>query len=164
MRQGRDGPNISYRRGMVQANPSKNEAEDERYKTSHLAQAATIYERAGKFRPNEPEAASALASVYAEQGKHDAAAEVWKSLVKLEPKNGEYHMNLGLATKLAGRADEASQHLKHAIELSPRLAGAHEALAEIQKAKGQAAEARAKPDSIRVLQTVTFVLHPHPFG
>jgi Flp pilus assembly protein TadD len=140
-RQGTDGPTISYRRGMVQANPSKNEAEEERYKTSHLAQAATTLERARKLRPSAPEAASALASVYAEQGKHDAAAEVWKSLVKLEPKNGEFEKNLGLATKLAGRADEAAQYLKHAIELSPRLADAHEALAEIQKAKGQAAEA-----------------------
>jgi tetratricopeptide (TPR) repeat protein len=140
-RQGSDGPTITYRRGTVQFNPSKNEAEEERYKTSHLAQAATTYEHARKLRPNAPEAASALASAYAEQGKNDAAAEVWKSLVKLEPTNGEYEKNLGLATKLAGRADEAAQYLKHAIELSPRLADAHEALAEIQKAKGQAVEA-----------------------
>jgi tetratricopeptide (TPR) repeat protein len=161
-RQGRDGPTISYRRGMVQANPSKNEAEEERYKTSHLAQAATIYKRAHKLRPNQPEAASALASVYAEQGKHDAAAEVWKSLVKLEPKNGEYQLNLGLATKQAGRADEAAQYLKHAIELNPRLAEAHEALAEYQKAKGQAAEAeqsRKRADFYKRLPSFCTVLY-----
>jgi len=40
-RQGNDGPTVSYRRGMVGANPSKNEAEEERFKRSRLAQAAT---------------------------------------------------------------------------------------------------------------------------
>jgi cytochrome c-type biogenesis protein CcmH/NrfG len=104
-RQGSDGPNVSYRRGTVGANPSKNEAEDERYKRSRLEQAVTTYEKARKLRPGEPSAASALASVYTEQGKPDSAANVWKSLVKLEPRNAEYRMNLGLATKRVRQVD-----------------------------------------------------------
>jgi len=140
-RQGNDGPTVSYRRGMVAVNPSKNEAEEERFKRSRLAQAATAYEKARKLRPDEPEAARALASVYSVQKKYDSAAEVWKSLIKLDSKNGEYHLGLALATQKAGRSDEASQHLKQAIELNPRLAEALEALAEYQKQKGRTAEA-----------------------
>jgi tetratricopeptide (TPR) repeat protein len=140
-RQGSDGPTVSRRRGMVGAHPSKNEAEDERFKRSHLAQAATAFEKARKLRPDEPEAAMALASVYSAQKKHDAAAEVWKSLVEVEPKNAGYHLRLALAIKQASRFDDAAGHLTQAIELNPRLAEAHEALADIQKEKGQAAEA-----------------------
>ncbi|MGO9470899.1 MAG: tetratricopeptide repeat protein [Isosphaeraceae bacterium] len=140
-RQGNDGPTVSYRRGMVAVNPSKNEAKEEQFKRSCLEQAATAYEKARKLCPGEPRAASALASVYSAQGKHDRAAAVWKSLVEREPRNGEYHLGLGLATQKAGRSDEARQHLKQAIELNPRLAEAHDALADIQKQNGQAAEA-----------------------
>src|SRR6185312_679850 len=104
-RQGRDGPSISYRRGMMSATPGKNEADEERFKQSHLAMAAAVYEKVMKLRPDDLETATALASVYAEQKTHDAAAEVWKSLVKLEPMNGNYHMGLAFAVQQAGRAD-----------------------------------------------------------
>lgn len=140
-RQGRDGPTVSYRRGMVGAIPSKDEAEEGRFKRSRLAQAATAYEKARKLRPDEPEAARALASVYSLQEKPDSAVEVWKSLVNLDPRNGEYRLGLALATRKAGRSDEALQHLKQALELNPRLAEAHEALAEDQERKGRAVEA-----------------------
>jgi tetratricopeptide (TPR) repeat protein len=140
-RQGSDGPLVSYRRGMVGAIPSTNEAEEERFKRSHLAQAATAYEKARKLRPDETDVARVLATVYSEQMKHDAAAAVWKSLVELEPKNGHYHLGLALASKSAGRFDEAANHLKKSIELNPRVAEAHDALAEIQKEQGLVAEA-----------------------
>ena len=140
-RQGNDGPTVVYRRGMVAFNPSKNEAEEERFKRLRLEDAASAYAKVRKLRPDEPDAAKALASVYSAQERHGSAAEIWKSLVKQEPNNDEYCLGLALATGKAGRTDEALQHLKRAIELNPRLAEAHEALAEIQKQKGQAAEA-----------------------
>jgi tetratricopeptide (TPR) repeat protein len=140
-RQGIAGPTISRRRGTILATPSKNEADEERFKRSHLAQAATAYEKASKLRPNEPEVARALAYVYSQQNKHDSAAEIWKSVVKMEPAIGENYLGLALETRETGRSDEAAGYAKQAINLNPRLAGAHEALAEYHKKKGHAAEA-----------------------
>jgi tetratricopeptide (TPR) repeat protein len=141
LRQGRDGPMITYRRGMVGAIPSKNEADADRYTRSRLAEALAAYEKAVKLRPEEPEVAKALASVYTAQGKHDSAAQVWASLVQRAPDRSEYHLGLALAKQKAGRSKEAAQDLRKAIELNPRLAAAHQALAEIQQQQGQAAEA-----------------------
>jgi tetratricopeptide (TPR) repeat protein len=45
-RQGRDGPLISRRRGMIGAFPGKNGAEEEKYKKARLADAAKAYEQA----------------------------------------------------------------------------------------------------------------------
>jgi tetratricopeptide (TPR) repeat protein len=140
-RQGQGGPTIIRRRGMIGASPSKDEAGEERFKRAHLALAATAFEKARKLRPDQPEPAGALASVYEDQGKYDSAAEVWKSVVTLEPRSAGSHLRLGLATQKAGRPDEAVQHFTKAIEIDPRLARAHEALAEYQKGKGLAAEA-----------------------
>ncbi|HEV3120253.1 MAG TPA: hypothetical protein VGY53_00050, partial [Isosphaeraceae bacterium] len=140
-RQGTAGAAVTYRRGTVSAQPGISEAEEKRFKSAHLALAATAYEKARRLRPDDSEAALGLASVYNSQEKYDAAAKVWKSLVELEPRNAGYHLRLALASKEAGRSSEVSEHLKQAIELNPQLAEAHEALSEIQKAKGQIAEA-----------------------
>jgi tetratricopeptide (TPR) repeat protein len=138
-RQGQDGPTISRRRGMVGAQPSRDEAAEKVFKQSHLVQAATAYEKARKLKPDDHDAAMALATVYTLQEKHDAAVLIWKSLIEREPTNAGFHLRLASATKEAGRADEAVQYLEKAIELNPRLTGAHQALADYQKATGRAA-------------------------
>lgn len=141
LRQGTDGPNVAMRRGMVGFTPSKDKAGDERFKREHLAMAATAYEKARELRPDLPDVAKALASVYSLQERHKEAVAVWESLLKLEPRDGSNHLELALALRKGGQEDQALEHLKKALELDPRLAEAHEALAELQQRKGQTADA-----------------------
>ena len=140
-RQGRDGPTVSNRRGMLQVKPSTNKVEEAAFKKARLAEAEAAYEKAGKLQPADEDAAAALAAVYSLEDKHDAAAQVWKSLIEREPKNAGFQLQLALATRQAGRSDEAAKYLAQAIALDPRLAAAHKALAEYQKQKGRTAEA-----------------------
>ncbi len=140
-RQGRDGPTISNRRGMLQVKPSTNKVEEAAFKKAKLALAEAAYATARALQPAEEDAAAALAAVYSLEEKHDAAAQVWKSLIEREPKNAGYQLQLALATRQAGRSDEAARYLERAIAINPRLAEAHKALAEYQKAKGRTAEA-----------------------
>jgi tetratricopeptide (TPR) repeat protein len=139
-RQGEEGPAITHVRGMVGARPSKNDAADEEFKRSHLVLAEAAYEKARKLKPDEPDAAVALASVYSLQRKHDAAALVWKSLIAREPKNADYHLRLARATRAAGQSDLAAKYLEQTIALNPRLGAAHQELADYYKAKGRAAD------------------------
>ncbi len=141
LRQGESGPNMTFRAGTVMARPSRDKDAEVRYKKDRLADAASAYEKARKLRPEAPEAAKALASVYSRQGKPEAALGVWKSLVALEPENPGFRLSLALATRDAGHEDEAADFLRRTLELDPRLAEAHEALAEHQEKKGLAAEA-----------------------
>jgi tetratricopeptide (TPR) repeat protein len=141
-RQGQDGPAITRRRGMVGAQPKKDEAAEKVFKESHLVQAAAAFERARKLKPDDLDAAMALASIFALQKKHDAAAQIWKSLIEREPKNAGYYLRFASAIQEAGRPDEAAAYLEKAIALNPRLAEAHQALGEYQKAKGRVAEAK----------------------
>ena len=126
---------------MVQVKPSTNKVEEAAFKKARLALAEAAYEKARKLRPANDEAGEALAAVYSLEDKHDAAAQVWKSLIEREPKNAGYPLQLALATRQAGRSDEAARYLERAVALDPRLAEAHKALAEYQKQKGRAAEA-----------------------
>lgn len=140
-RQGTDGLTIRRRRGTLTASPSKDRPQEDRYKRDRLAEAATAYRKARTLRPDEPEAARALASVYTLQEKHDAAVEVWAELVRLAPRSGESQLGLALALRKVGRNEEAAQHLERSIELDPRLAEAYKALAEDREQEGKAAEA-----------------------
>ena len=137
--QGQDGPYISRRRGMIGAMPNQDKNVEMAFKRSHLALAAAAYEKARKLRPDDEEAAVGLASVYGIQEKHAAAAQVWKSLVDLQPKHPGYLYQYAVATKHAGKPDEAAQFLEKAIALNPRLAAAHAALADYHKQKGHVA-------------------------
>jgi tetratricopeptide (TPR) repeat protein len=139
LRQGQDGPYITRRRGMIGAAPNQDKNVEAAFKGSHLELAAAAYEKARKLRPDDEDAAGALASVYGLQKKHDAAAQVWKSLVDRQPQNAGYVLQYALATKDAGKPDLAAEFLQKAIALNPRLADAHEALADYYKQKGQVA-------------------------
>ena len=139
--QGQDGPYITRRRGMIGAMPNQDKNVEMAFKRSHLALAAAAYEKARKLRPDDEEAAVGLASVYGIQEKHAAAAQVWKSLVDLQPKHPGYLYQYALAVKDAGNPDAAAALLQKAIALNPRLAAAHKALADYHKQNGHVAEA-----------------------
>ena len=78
------------------------------FKRKHLELAAVAYDKAVKLRPDDEDAAAALASVYGLQEKHVAAAQVWKSLVDRQPQNSGYLLQYALATKDAGKHDLAA--------------------------------------------------------
>jgi tetratricopeptide (TPR) repeat protein len=139
--QGQDGPYITRRRGMIGAAPNQDKNVETAFKRAHMALAAAAYEKARKLRPDDEEAAVGLASVYGLQEKHAAAAQVWKSLVDLQPKHPGYLYRYALATKDEGKPDAAAQLLQKAIALNPRLAAAHQALADYHKEHGHVAEA-----------------------
>ncbi len=141
-RQGRDGPNISYRRGMMGVHPSKDKDAEDRFKTQRLAQAAAAYEKADKFHPGDHEIASNLASVYFDQANYDASIKIWKLLIQREPRVADHYLKLAMAINGAGRPKEAAEPLNQALALDPHLATAHETLAEIQEKLGLATEAK----------------------
>jgi cytochrome c-type biogenesis protein CcmH/NrfG len=61
LRQGQDGPYITRRRGMIGAAPNQDKNVEAAFKGSHLELAAAAYEKARKLRPDDEDAAGALA-------------------------------------------------------------------------------------------------------
>ena len=82
-RQGRDGPTISYRRGMVTAQPGRDKAAEEKFKQEHFALAAKAFERALALVPDQHEAALELAKAYSDSKNYEAAVKVWRRLHEL---------------------------------------------------------------------------------
>jgi tetratricopeptide (TPR) repeat protein len=157
-RQGRDGPTISYRRGMVAAQPSSDEKAEEKFKKEHLALAAKAFERALALAPHESEAALKLARVYSDAKNHEAAVKVWRRLHELNGDDTDVALGLARSLTAAGRTDEGAKVYQKAIELNPRLASAHMALADYYKAKGDAAaadKARRQADFYEALPPFT---------
>ncbi len=140
-REGRDGPTVSNRRGMVQVKPSTNKVEEGAFKKAKLALAEAAYEKARKLQPANDEAGEALAAVYSLQDKHDAAAQVWKSLIGAIPRMPATSCSSPWQPGKPAAGTKLRATWNCAIALDPRLAEAHKALAEYQKQKGRAAEA-----------------------
>ena len=118
-RQGRDGPTISYRRGMVTAQPSSDEKAEEKFKKEHLVLAAKAFERALALAPHESEAALELARVYSDAKNHEAAVKVWRRLHELNGDDTDVALGLARSLTAAGRTDEGAKVYQKAIELNP---------------------------------------------
>ena len=140
-RQANQGSGITQRRGMITARPRTKGDDEAAFKRKRLEEAATAYARAQKMSPGDRKITTALAKVYADQEKPEAALALWKTLVEVEPDDADLRVSLARAATAAGRTDEALEQLSRAVRLNPRLAPAHKELAEVQAARGLKAEA-----------------------
>ncbi len=61
----------------------------------------------------------AMAKVYADQERHDKAAEAWTEVIEIEPNYAEGHFNLGVASAKLGQYEESLRHFEKTVGLNP---------------------------------------------
>ena len=88
-----------------------------------------MYSEAINKRPDRPAGYLGLGLLYAEQGRTDAAAEIFARGVEASPDNAELHYNLGLARAMAGDPGTAILRFRRALEIEPHYLKARENLA-----------------------------------
>jgi len=74
-----------------------------------------------------------MAYDFAEIGKLDAATEVLRIAIDLNPKAANLYDSLGELEAKAGRRDQAIAAYKKAVELDPKLESSIRALKELEK-------------------------------
>lgn len=81
-------------------------------------------------------ALNSLASALAAQGRHDEAAEHFKTLLRLAPDNPSVLSNYGHTLFLIGKVDAARKVFEEAVRLQPHYAEAHYNLAILMEQSG----------------------------
>jgi Tfp pilus assembly protein PilF len=76
-----------------------------------------------------------------EQGKVDAAAAHFRSVLEMQPRNLDAMINLALAEKAAGRLERGKESLLRALGIDPRSAVAHYNLATLYDQTGEVSSA-----------------------
>jgi tetratricopeptide (TPR) repeat protein len=116
--------------------------------TGDVEGAAGAFERARALRPSDVPVRIRLADLRLEQGRIEAAAELYEAVLDQRPASAAAHY--GLARSLAGRdADAARMHFERAVDLAPGFAAAHFALAAIYRRQGAVARAEAAIERYR---------------
>ncbi|WP_191486069.1 cellulose biosynthesis protein BcsC [Pseudomonas sp. FEN] len=114
---------------------------DELREKNDLVAAFDMLSPALKQRPNDSQAVSSLARMYAASGNTQKARELYEPLIKADPGNAK--LQLGLAdVALQGRDfDLAEQAVKKALELEPGVPQTLTASARIYRGMGKTGEA-----------------------
>ncbi|NWB84667.1 cellulose synthase subunit BcsC-related outer membrane protein [Pseudomonas gingeri] len=114
---------------------------DELREKNDLVAAFDMLSPALKQRPNDSQAVSSLARMYAASGNTQKARELYEPLIKADPGNAK--LQLGLAdVALQGRDfDLAEQSVKKALELEPGVPQTLTASARIYRGMGKTGEA-----------------------
>ena len=118
-------------------------------------------------------ARSRVASRAMGEGRFDAAAGMYRDLLRVAPNDAGLLMNLGMALAMGGREAEAVEPLERAISLDPDLAPAHLFLGSSYLAMGQPQKAvapleragRMRPSDLeppRLLASAYAALGRHP--
>ncbi len=83
-----------------------------------------------------PEAESALADLYIQQGKTKMAETLLRSVVVDQPFDGEAHLRLGHLLESFGRAGEAMNEYKAVLQTDPQNTEAKNAMARLMVTAG----------------------------
>lgn len=97
----------------------------------HHAQAAVLLERAAKLEPGKGSLLEALGRAYYNSGQHRRSADVFESLLGIDPSAAYGHFGLGQALKQIGRRREARTHLRLACAMAPDSRLYRDALARL---------------------------------
>ena len=91
--------------------------------TQELGQpdAADHFERAVQHDPRDAEALDRLAMLRFGEQNYEAAFELYRSLLEINPDNAQTHSNLGATLYYLGRPEEALQSFERALALAPGL-------------------------------------------
>ena len=98
-----------------------------RLATGERDAAAGHYEAARELQPDSPVILLHLAGLRFEQGRLDAALDLFRTLVRLDPRKARSHVDLGVVLHRLGRREEAIESIKRALALDPTLESARAA-------------------------------------
>ena len=84
-------------------------------------EAETYLHRALALQPNHTEALYFLATLRAEQQRHDEMLELLQRLIAIDPNDAAAHVSMGVALVFLGRSDEALRSFDQALSLDPTL-------------------------------------------
>ncbi len=100
----------------------------------HNAQAAVVLERAARLEPAKGSIVEALGRAYYNSGQHARAAEVFETLLEIDPSAHYGHFGLGLSLERIGQEHEARAHLRLAVVMDPENAAYRRARDRIESA------------------------------
>ena len=102
-------------------------------------QAVQLREREGL--PEHAESMYLAAVHYAVVGQTQAAIELLRNVVRLEPSNGEAHWRLGVMLYEQGEAEQALRHFQQAARLDPSDADIHQMIGAVHAQAGRFVDA-----------------------
>ena len=89
----------------------------ELHRAGRLQDAERLYRQILAIDPNIPDVLQLLGILTSQRGQHDAAVELIRKAIALNPGAAVYHGNLGLALDKLGRLEEASVSFQRALDL-----------------------------------------------
>lgn len=112
--------------------------------TAHAAEIAEGFKKAKEqeFKVSQLAAQGNKANQYLESGHPDQAADVYRQMLELEPRNAHTEYNLALALEAAHDATGAEKALRNAAELDPTMALARAELGRIYLERAEMASAK----------------------
>jgi Flp pilus assembly protein TadD len=147
-RQGKDGPGMSYRRGIFTAKGKLDKSEEAKFKREHFELAANAFEGALAAGNTDPRLVVQIAIIDLNLGKTEAAEELLRKHLKTSPNETNLNLQLAYTLDYAGKKAEAAAQFEKALELAPRDTGAHRRLAnyysnsEPERSQAHARQAR----------------------
>lgn len=108
------------------------------------AKAREHYERALRFRSDDPDALSRLGRLAFREGRGEESLRLFQAAADVEPADAVRQANLGKAFLSLGRLDQAEASYNRALELDSGLVGVHTDLAQICLARNQPDKAIAQ--------------------
>jgi Flp pilus assembly protein TadD len=127
------------------------------FQQQRYAEAATAYQEALRFDPNNPDYYSELGSTYNKLGQWDKAEEEYGAALRLQD-DATTHILLGAVYEQQGRLPEAIQEYETALRLQPSptaknlLVQAHLALCKLYAAQHQTQDYMREAQAILNLQ------------
>jgi Tfp pilus assembly protein PilF len=130
LRQGTQGSQYRYVRGVLQPVSEVDSLENQRFKIQQLNLAVAAFQKATDFYPYESDAWENLAASYQELNQPEMALSCWLHLNEVFPQHDNLKLKLGLCRLKMGHLLEARKAFEAALDLNPRLYAAHAGLAE----------------------------------
>lgn len=106
-----------------------------------MADAMAAYKRALEIQPDNEQALSALAEIYREQGRADAAIEGYRAVLRVDPRSPQIWFQLATLYLDLGRSRESEATFQEALKHNPKMGAAYNSLAALAFERGNVAEA-----------------------
>ncbi len=106
-----------------------------------MADAMAAYKRALEIQPDNEQALSALAEIYREQGRADAAIEGYRAVLRVDPRSPQIWFQLATLYLDLGRSRESEATFQEALKHNPKMGAAYNSLAALAFERGNMAEA-----------------------
>ncbi|RKU18683.1 hypothetical protein C6503_09100 [Candidatus Poribacteria bacterium] len=123
--------NIGTQRALAQASAQQGETK----------QAIEIYEQVIKAMPEDLESRAELATLYSRRNQHDAATDIWNTLLETDPGNTKYQDGFVGTHQISGDIDSAFELAQQYIDADPESGVHYLRLAKLHAAEEQVEEA-----------------------